>query len=152
MIPEALEAEIRGRVESVRARIEAAAARAGRSPEEVTLVGISKRQAPERVAAAVLAGVAHLGENYVQEARGKRAAVEDLLRGRGAPAPCWHMVGGLQRNKARDSVQIFRVIETVDRAPLAVELDRRAGAASAVIHVLLQVNLSGEDQKGGTEP
>ncbi|MBW2275256.1 MAG: YggS family pyridoxal phosphate-dependent enzyme [Deltaproteobacteria bacterium] len=127
--------------------MEAAARSAGRRPEELTLVGVSKRQPTERVVAALRAGLTHLGENYVQEAQEKRARIEALL-GEAAP-PRWHMIGGLQRNKARSALEVFDCVETVDRPALARELDKRAAAAGRRLDVLLQVNLSREEQKGG---
>lgn len=138
------------RVARVRSRIRAAAERAGRSPSDITLVGVCKGQPAERVAAAVRAGVLDLGENYVKEARQRRARLGELLAG--VPAhelPRWRMVGRLQRNKARAAVELFDWIESLDREALAVELDRRARGADKRLSVCLQVNLSDEPQKGG---
>ena len=152
MITDADVEDARVRLAAVRERMAAAARRAGRDPESVTLVAVSKRQPPERVAAAVCAGVAHLGENYVQDARRQRERVEALLAERGVATPCWHMVGGLQRNKARDAVATFDVVESLDRAALADALARRAEAADRELDVWLQVSLCGEPQKGGVPP
>jgi pyridoxal phosphate enzyme (YggS family) len=143
------------RLESLRRRIAAAARRVGRDPASVVLLGVAKRQPPERVAAAVRAGVDHLGENYVQEAREKQRRVSELVAAAGpAPAspPRWHLIGRLQRNKARLAVELFDVVETVDREDLARELARRAAAAGRRLDVLLQVNASREPQKGGVAP
>ena len=143
------------RLAQVRERIARAAARGGRDPAEVTLLGVSKRQPLERVLEAVAAGLDHLGENYAQEAQRKRPAFDREREQRSLPAPRWHFVGQLQRNKARLVVPLFDVVETVDRASLAVALDRCAGAASRVLDVLLQVDLSGESAegpKGGISP
>jgi pyridoxal phosphate enzyme (YggS family) len=85
-----------------------------------------------------------LGENRVQEARDKVAAL-------GRPVP-WHLVGSLQTNKARDAVRCFDVIQSLDRLELAQELDRRARAEAKGIDVLVQVNLGDEPQKGGVGP
>ena len=136
------------RLAALRERIAAAARRAGRDPAEVTLVGVTKRVPAERVAEALRAGLDVLGENYVQEARAKDEALRALL-GPAAPRPRWRLIGRLQRNKARDAVALFDAVETVDRADLALELDRRAAAAGRSLEVLLQVNLSREPQKGG---
>lgn len=133
-------------------RLAAAAGRAGRRPQDVTLVGVSKRQPAEAAAAAALAGLVHLGENFAQELRDKAPAVEALLAGTGCPAPRWHFIGRLQRNKARLVVPACDCVETVDRAPLARELDRRAGARGRRLDVLLQVDVSREPQKGGVAP
>jgi len=144
------------RLAALRERIAAAARRAGRDPAEVTLVGVAKRMPAERVVEAVAAGLGDVGENYVQEAKEKRAAVEAALAMRGVPTPRWHGIGRLQRNKARDAVATFDVVHGVDRAELATELARRAAAdparAGRPLEVLLQVSLCGEPQKGGADP
>jgi hypothetical protein len=132
------------RLAAVRERIAAAARRAGRDPAGVTLVGVSKRVPAERVAAAVAAGLTDAGESFVQEARAKLPAIAAL-----GARPRWHLVGRLQRNKARDAVRLFDCIHGVDRAELAEELSRRAQAEGRRVEVLLQVNLTGEPQKGG---
>ncbi len=136
----------------MRARIERASARAGRGGEPITLVGVSKGQPAEVVIRAVRAGLSSVGENYVQEARIKIPKVEAELEGFEGPAPRWHFLGQLQRNKARDVVGRFDVVETVDRESLGVELERRAARADRRLQVLLQLNLSDEPQKGGVAP
>lgn len=143
--------EIRTRLDAVRERIARAAERAGRDPMAISLVGVSKRKPAADVAAAVNAGLTHVGENYVQEALKKLPAVREELAAGIAP-PRWHFIGQLQRNKARDVAQHFDVVETVDRESLGRELDRRAAAADRHLDALLQVNLSGEPQKGGAPP
>lgn len=143
------EETIAERLASIRVRIASAARRAGRDPAEVTLVGVAKRASAERVAEAARAGLGCIGENYVQEARDKRAALADRPEARRLR---WRLIGRLQRNKARDAVALFDVIETVDREPLARELDRRAAEAGRTLEVLLQVNVSREPQKAGIDP
>lgn len=143
--------ELRARLADVRARIARAAQRAGRSAAEVTLVGVSKRQPAEAVAALVAAGLAHCGESFVQEAREKIPRVASLL-GPGARAPRWHFIGRLQSNKAKLAASLFDLVETVDRLELARALDAHAAAAGRTLEVLLQVNVSGEAQKGGAAP
>ena len=138
------------RLASVRARIARAAARAGRQPDEITLVGVAKRQPAEAVAAAAAAGLAHVGESFVQEAREKIPRVAALL-GRGAAPLCWHFVGRLQTNKARLAAALFDTVESLDRAELALALDRHAAARGRVLDVLIQLNVSGEAQKGGAD-
>jgi len=151
-------AEIPERVAAVRRRIAAAARRGGRDPAHVTLIGVSKRVGAEGVAAAVHAGLRDLGESYVQEAREKIPAVAARLGSGGGPSggspvpPRWHLVGRLQRNKAREAVALFDAVQSVDRPALARELARRAEAAGRRLPVLLQVDLSGEPQKGGVAP
>jgi hypothetical protein len=145
--------EVRSRVETLRARIAAAAARAGRPADDVTLVGAAKRQPIERVAAAVAAGVTHLGHNYVQEAQAMRAELDarlaELPPGGDPPRLRWRMIGHLQSNKAGAAVGCFDAIDAVDSAKLARALDRRAGDAGRRLALGIQVNLSGEAQKSG---
>jgi len=146
-------AEIPERVAAVRRRIAAAARRGGRDSAHVTLIGVTKRVGAERVAAAVRAGLRHLGESYVQEARETIPAVTALLASGRPPAPPrWHLVGRLQRNKAREAVALFDAVQSLDRPALARELARRAEAAGRRLPVLLQVDLCGEPQKGGVAP
>jgi len=142
-------AAIAGRFAALRARVAAAARRAGRDPASVRIVGAAKKQTPERVAAAVRAGLRDVGENYVQEAAAKRAAVEALVGPELAASLRWHGIGHLQRNKAKEAVACFDWLHALDGAPLAAELDRRAAEAGRHIAVLLQVNLSGEATKSG---
>jgi pyridoxal phosphate enzyme (YggS family) len=135
----------------VQGRIARAASRAGRRPEQITLVGVAKRQPAEAVAAAASAGLVHVGENFVQEARAKIARVAEL-RGLSAAPLVWHFVGRLQTNKAKLAAALFDQVESVDRTELAHALDRHAAALGRTLDVLLQVNVSGEAQKGGAEP
>ncbi len=144
--------EVEERLAAVRERVARAAARAGRRPDEVTLVGVSKRQPAALAAAAVRAGLRDLGENYVQEAAAKIPAVHRDLADGDTLQPRWHFVGRLQRNKAREAVRLFDVVQGVDRDALARELDRRADGDGRTLDVLLQVDLCGEPQKGGTDP
>src|SRR6476646_4146048 len=130
-----------GRVQESVAR---ACARAGRAPDSVLLIAVSKTMEVERVRLAIAAGVAALGENRVQEAKEK---IEEL----GRPVP-WHVIGSLQTNKARDAARLFDWIHSVDRLDLAQELSRRAHGASLPLDVLLQVNLGDEPQEGGVAP
>jgi len=133
----------------VRERIQRAAGRAGRSPEQVKLVGVIKGQPLARVVEAVAAGLDRLGESFAQEARGRRGELLEAFAGRGVPEPEWHFIGQLQRNKARSVVPLFDAVHSVDRLALATELDRRAAAAGRRLRVLIQVNLSHEGRKGG---
>lgn len=135
---------VRENLESVRERIEKACARAGRSPDEITLVAVTKTVGPERIQEAVDAGVTVLGENRVQEAEAKIGAV------RGDAA--WHMIGHLQRNKARKAVELFDVIQSVDSLRLAEEVDRRGGVSGRKVDIMVEVNTSAEATKYGTPP
>jgi len=140
------------RVAAVRERVAHAATRAGRRPDEITLVAVAKRVPAPRVAAAVRAGLADIAENYAQEAREKLPQLRATLAELGCSFPRLHFIGQLQRNKARLVAQDFDVVHTVDRAPLGAELDRRVAAADRTLDVLLQVDLSGEVGKGGADP
>jgi pyridoxal phosphate enzyme (YggS family) len=127
----------------VRERMAEAAIRAGRSPESVKLVGVTKTVDMQRIDQAVSAGLEILGENYVQEAREKIQRLGDRIS--------WHFIGRLQTNKAKYAVKLFDLIETVDSLKLAVELNRRAQPLERVIPVLIQLNLAGEATKGGVD-
>ncbi len=130
---------------AARDRIAAAAARAGRDPATVILVAVSKTVPPDRVRAAVAAGLDLLGENRVQEAMAKIPEV---------PGARWHLVGPLQSNKARRAVELFQMIQTVDGLDLARRLDRLAGELrpSSPLPVLLQVNVGDDPGKAGFDP
>ncbi|MFQ6111152.1 MAG: YggS family pyridoxal phosphate-dependent enzyme [Nitrospinota bacterium] len=131
--------------QAVRERIARAAARAGRSPEEVSLVAVTKTVELPRIEQAVRGGITVLGENRVQEARRKAEAIAPEL----GEKVEWHLVGTLQRNKAKYCFGLFHMIHSVDSFPLAQELSRRGEKAGMDIEVLVQVNLAGEEQKGG---
>jgi PLP dependent protein len=136
--------DIRANLGRVQEAVARACARAGRSPDHVLLIAVSKTMDVERVRLAIAAGVAALGENRVQEAKEKIEAL-------GRPVP-WHLIGSLQTNKARDAARLFDWIHSVDRLELAQELSRRAHGAERTLNVLLQVNLGDEPQKGGVAP
>ena len=122
-------------------RVARAAERAGREPSSVTVLAAAKSFSGEVVAEALHAGCTDVGENYVQEARTKREALERVsLR------PRWHFIGRLQRNKARAAVRIFDVIESLDSMTLALALDR---AATVPVDCLVEVRLVPERTKGG---
>jgi PLP dependent protein len=135
--------DIAARIAEIRTRIATAAQRANRSPDEITLVAVSKMHTVEAIQSAIEAGVLTLGENKVQEAEGKIAAI-----GRG-PAK-WHLIGHLQSNKARKAVQLFDVIESLDSVELAQRLERIcAEEGRERLDVFVQVDLSGEQTKTG---
>lgn len=131
------------RIAAVRAEVAAVTRRAGRRPEEVRIVAVTKTMPPEAVRDAIAGGIPDVGENYVQEARAKRLQV-----GGGR----WHLVGGLQRNKVRAAVAVFDVIQSVDSVDLARELGREAGSAGRRLPVLLQVNVAGREGQRGAPP
>jgi len=134
---------IRDNLLRVRERIEGAAQKAGRDPKEIKLVAVSKTVEVDRIQEAIEAGVSILGENYVQEAQEK---IEVL----GKPVS-WHFIGHLQSNKAKYAVRLFDVIHSLDSIPLAEELSRRAEQPDRVIRVMIEVNLSKEATKFGTD-
>jgi pyridoxal phosphate enzyme (YggS family) len=134
-------------LETVRSRIAAACARAGRRPEEVTLVAVSKTIPPAEILAAYQGGVSCFGENRVQEA----AAKIPELNAQGVQAQ-WHLVGHLQTNKVKSALELFEVIQSVDRLPLAEVLQRRAEQTNRNVEIFAQVNTSGESTKYGVAP
>jgi hypothetical protein len=136
--------DIPANLERVRERVARAAERAGRKPEDVLLIGVSKVVEVERIRAALGAGLRALGENRVQEAKAKIAEL-------GRPVP-WHLIGHLQTNKVKDALPLFDLIQSLDRLELARELERRAAAQGRVVETLLQVNVASEASKGGFAP
>ncbi|MCC7539697.1 MAG: YggS family pyridoxal phosphate-dependent enzyme [Deltaproteobacteria bacterium] len=134
------------RLAQVRARIDGAARRAGRDPEAVHVLAVTKKQPVELVREAIACGARDLGESYVQELVARHRELGD------SPDLCWHFVGHLQTNKAKDVARIARVVHSVDSARLAHELGRRASADAGRLDVFLQVNVGGEAQKSGCAP
>jgi hypothetical protein len=136
---------IRSRLDDVRSRIAQAAARAGRRPDEVRLVAVSKTFGTDRVRAAAGAGQQDFGENRVQEALQKMAGSADLLIK-------WHLIGPLQSNKARKAAERFAWIHSIDGVDLLRRLDEAAVAAGTGPRLLVQVDLAGEATKHGASP
>lgn len=137
--------DLRERAALVLGRIAEAARRAGRAPEEVTLVAVSKTHPAALVREAAAAGLTDFGENRVQEAESKI----DELRPE-APRLRWHLIGHLQPNKARRAARLFDLIHTVDSAALVERLERIcAEDGRAALDVLVQVDLAGEETKSG---
>ena len=134
-----------GRLASVQGRIAVAAEAADRDPREITLISVSKTQPAEIVGEAVAAGARDLGENRVQEAQAKKPGVR---RAR------WHLIGPLQRNKARVALEVFDVIHTIDRLEIAHRLQflLEKHWPDRVVDVLLEVNVGDEPQKAGVSP
>ena len=129
------------RIANVRDRIAKACERAARRVDDVTLVAISKTHGAEAIAAVYDAGLRDFGENRVQEALPKIAAVRERC-----PGARWHLVGHLQTNKAKAAIECFDILHGVDSDRLAVALDK---TASAPVRVLIEVNVSGEASKYG---
>jgi pyridoxal phosphate enzyme (YggS family) len=133
--------DIARNITEVRERIAHAAARAGRSPDEITIIAVTKYVDDSAIRQAVEAGIEHFGENRVQEAQRK------ILRLPGSGlCPTWHMIGHLQRNKVQTALEIFDIIHSVDSIRLAQSISAQA---ERILPVLLQVNIAGEKTKGG---
>ena len=133
--------DIARNINEVRERIAHAASRAGRSPDEVTIIAVTKYVGESDIQQAVEAGIEHFGENRVQEAQRK------ILRLPGSGfCPTWHMIGHLQRNKVQTALKIFDIIHSIDSIQLAQSISAQA---EKVIPVLLQVNVAMEKTKGG---
>ena len=148
--------ELQKNLEAVRQRIAEACRQAGRRPESVTLVAVTKYAAPEQIRALIQLGVADLAENYVQalvqramqfgEFHARRAGAEDAGVARELR---WHMIGHLQRNKVRQLLPHVTMLQTLDSLRLAEELDQHCEKAGIRLPCLLQVNPSEEPQKSG---
>lgn len=122
-------------------RIKESAQQCGRDPREIKVLGASKSQSVELIRQAVAAGVILIGENYVQEAAEKKAQISTSVD--------WHMIGHLQRNKAKTAVEIFDLVETLDSVALARELERQGKRIGKKIRAFVEVNLGGEESKSG---
>lgn len=129
---------------AVRECIAAACERVGRNAAEVRIVAVTKTHSPETVAEAIAAGADAVGENRVQEAAGKRPRV--------AGTAAWHLVGPLQRNKAKLALELFDLIETVDRPELADRLEALLAPGGRVLPVFVEINIGGEGAKSGVPP
>lgn len=140
------------RLRVIRQRLGAAARRAGRDPATVTLIGVAKGQPVAALREAIAAGLAQLGENYVQEWAQHRAALSGAAERGSRPEVNWHFIGHLQTNKARRLVGQATLIHTLDSPRLADELEKRAAAAGLVQPVLIELNVAGEANKAGLPP
>ena len=140
-----MRASLAGRLAAVQGRIVTAAEAAGRDPCEITLISVSKTHPAAVVDEAVAAGAGNLGENRVQEAQAKKPGVREAR---------WHLIGPLQRNKARAALEVFDVIHTVDRPEIASRLQflLEEHWPDRVVEVLLEVNVGDEPQKAGVSP
>ncbi len=139
--------DVAANLASVRRRIAAAAQAAGRDPAEITLVAVSKTQPVERILAALEAGQRVFGENYVQEAASRWPALRERF-----PDIELHMIGALQTNKAREAVELFDVIQTLDRPKLAAALAKEMARRDRRPRLLVEVNSGEEPQKAGLHP
>jgi PLP dependent protein len=130
-------------IAEVQERIAAAARRAARNPEEITLMGVSKTFPIERIREAYAAGLRVFGENRVQEFAGKADALRDLLNTE------WHLIGHLQTNKAAKAAELFDAVDSVDSVRMAEKLNASAESAGKTLSVLIEINVGGEKAKSG---
>ncbi|KXS56847.1 MAG: hypothetical protein AMR96_00225 [Candidatus Adiutrix intracellularis] len=140
-------AEARTRLEKLRQEIAEAAARSGRQPEEITLLGVSKTFPAASVRTYFQSGLLDFGESYLQEAKAKLEELADL-----DPPPTWHFIGHLQTNKVKYAAQLFHVIHSLDSLNLARELNYRTQAKDRTMIIYIEINLSGEASKSGLDP
>ena len=131
------------RYDQVKARVEAAASRSGRDPNEVLILAVSKLQSPEKIRAAYHAGIRAFGESYVEEALPKLETLSDLEK------VSWEMVGHVQSRKAKRTTNTFSRLHSLATLKLANLLNRHRDPALGALEVLIQVNVSGEDSKQG---
>ncbi len=136
------------RIAAIRARVATAAGRAGRAPESVSIVAVSKTLPAQAVIAAAAHGLSLFGENRVQEAREKIAAVAAA----GLTTIRWELIGHLQTNKAARAVELFARVQSVDSVRLAEALSLRAHQTGRALPILLEVNIAGEASKAGIAP
>lgn len=133
--------DIPARVAEVRDRMRRACARAGRSADSVRLIAVSKTRSAEEIMRAVQAGILDLGENRVQEAEAKQPRIDAPVK--------WHLVGHLQKNKARKAVELFDYVHSIDDVELGRRLDRLGEETGKCPLSLVQVDLAGEETKHG---
>ena len=131
-------------IRSVRKRIEGAAKRSGRSPDEITLVAVTKNHTVSEIQQVINSAVTNLGENRVQELLPKREALGDVV--------AWHFIGHLQRNKVKYIIPLIYLIQSVDSIALAREINKQCRELGKAQDVLLEVNVSGEASKYGFSP
>ena len=133
-------------IAGVRERIAVVARRAGRSPEEITLMAVSKTFPVKSIREAYQAGLRIFGENRVQEFAGKAEALRDLREAE------WHLIGHLQTNKAAKAAELFDAVDSVDSLRMAEKLNASARSAAKTISVLIEINVGGEQAKSGLPP
>lgn len=133
--------DIKKNIARLKERIENAASRANRNPEEITLVAVTKTVPPEIIQQAIDCGIGIIGENRVQEAKEKFSIIGNRVK--------WHMVGHLQTNKVKDALKLFSLIHSLDSLKLAEEIEKRAVKP---FDCLIEVNTSKEPTKFGIRP
>ena len=135
---------IKENLEKINEMIAGTALSCDRKPEDITLIAVTKKKNTETVMEAIQSGARHFGENYIQEAIAK---IDSIGKGNA----CWHFIGHLQSNKAAIAVKYFEYIHTVDSFKLAKEIDKQAKTIHKIQKILLQVNISNEKTKSGTD-
>ncbi|HYF51087.1 MAG TPA: YggS family pyridoxal phosphate-dependent enzyme [Planctomycetota bacterium] len=138
---------LRRNLKRVQERIAAAAARAGRRPEDVRLVAVTKYTGVEQIRALIEMGVADIGESRVQDAEKKHKALGEV-----ATRARWHLIGHLQTNKADKAAKMFQTVHSVDSTRVAEALNREAAKRSSQLECLIEVNVAGEANKFGMKP
>jgi pyridoxal phosphate enzyme (YggS family) len=133
--------DVAGNYRKILDRIRETAGKCDRHPREVKVLGAAKSQSVELIRQAIAAGISLIGENYVQEAQEKKAQIAGAVE--------WHMIGHLQRNKAKAAVEIFDLIESLDSVALARELEKQGKRIGKKIRAFVEVNLAGEESKSG---
>lgn len=156
---EATSIDVAANLRRVEERVAQAARRAGRHPDEVTIVGVTKGLGVERTLQGIRAGLKHVGENYLQETVAKfRQLSSAEFAEAGAQPVTWHFIGHLQRNKVKQALTMFQWVHSVDSLRLAEEISRQSARRaedqpeSPEVEVLLEVNTSGEESKFGIHP
>lgn len=139
-------------LQAVHAAIVQAARVASRTPGSIRLLAVSKTFGPDAVLEALRAGQVAFGENYLQEALDKMAAVAAVLQQQQLPSPEWHFIGPIQSNKTRLIAENFDWVHTVEREKIASRLSEQRPRHLAPLNVCLQVNISGEASKSGVAP
>lgn len=134
---------IKENLEVIRNRIKEAAQKAAREPSDIELVAVTKLVNVPQIREAINAGIKIIGENRVQEAKNKFQQLKDIK---------WHLIGHLQKNKVKDAVEIFDMIQSVDKIELAEEINKRAEQINKIIDILIQINISGEESRFGVSP
>jgi pyridoxal phosphate enzyme (YggS family) len=137
---------VAGNIADIRERLARAAARAGRSPDSITLMAVSKTVEPERIREAYASGLRVFGENRVQEFAGKAAPLAGMSEAQ------WHLIGHLQSNKARKAAELFSSVDSVDSLRLAEKLNEAARQSGKTLAVLIEIKTGGEESKSGLPP
>lgn len=139
--------DIAANISNIRQRIEAAAKRANRDPSEIILLAATKDVPVELIEKAIQEGISYLGENRIQEAKSKIEALKEKYT-----QVNWHFIGHLQRNKAKQALELFNTIESVDSRRLIEEMDKKAKEIGKSVNIFIEVNTGGEESKFGVRP